>query len=127
MADRTLAIIRKIMNWHALRTDEFRSPIARGMARTNGKERARERTLTDAELKSIWSAAGGVFGRFVKFTLLTATRRTEAARIHPREIESTNWTIPAARYKTKVDHLVPLTSEAIELIGDGAGYAFSAD
>src|SRR5262245_35350912 len=35
MADRTLAYIRKIMNWHASRSDEFRSPIVRGMARTS--------------------------------------------------------------------------------------------
>src|SRR5262249_490599 len=32
-ADRTLAFIGKIMNWHASRSDEFRSPIVRGMAR----------------------------------------------------------------------------------------------
>jgi len=35
MADKTLEIIRKIMNWHASRTDDFNSPIVRGMARTN--------------------------------------------------------------------------------------------
>jgi PHD/YefM family antitoxin component YafN of YafNO toxin-antitoxin module len=39
MADRTLATVRRIMNWHASRSDEFRSPIVRGMARTKGKER----------------------------------------------------------------------------------------
>ena len=41
MADRTLAIVRKIMNWHAARSDDFRSPIVRGMARVKDKERAR--------------------------------------------------------------------------------------
>src|SRR5262245_48497723 len=49
-ADRTLAFIGKIMNWHASRSDEFRSPIVRGMARTSSKERARARVLTDDEL-----------------------------------------------------------------------------
>src|SRR5262245_51114540 len=39
-ADRTLAYIGKVMNWHASRSDEFRSPIVRGMARTSSKERA---------------------------------------------------------------------------------------
>ena len=51
MADRTLAIIRKIMNWHASRSDDFRSPITRGMARTKPQERARSRILTDDELQ----------------------------------------------------------------------------
>src|SRR5262245_17120242 len=46
MADRTLAYVRKVMNWHASRSDEFRSPIVRGMARTSGKDRARARILT---------------------------------------------------------------------------------
>ena len=127
MADRTLAIIRKVMNWHALRSDDFRSPIARGMARTNGRDLARDRVLTDDELRAIWRAAGGTFGRFVKFVLLTATRRTEAARIHRDEIEGLDWTIPAARYKTKVDHLVPLSAQALALVGNSAGFAFSTD
>jgi hypothetical protein len=39
MADRTLAIIRKILNWHATRSDDFRSPIVRGMARVKPKLR----------------------------------------------------------------------------------------
>jgi hypothetical protein len=30
MADRTLAIVRRVMNWHAARSDDFRSPIVKG-------------------------------------------------------------------------------------------------
>ena len=48
MADQTLAILRAILNWHAKRSDDFNSPIVRGMARGKPKERARSRTLTDA-------------------------------------------------------------------------------
>ena len=33
-ANVTLAIIRRIMNWHAARSDDFRTPIVRGMGRT---------------------------------------------------------------------------------------------
>src|SRR5262249_13183330 len=39
MADHVLAYLRKIMHWHAARSDEFLSPIVRGMARTKPKER----------------------------------------------------------------------------------------
>lgn len=114
MADRTLAIIRKIMNWHASRSDEFRSPIVRGMARTKPKERARERTLTDDEIRVVWrtSKAEGPFGAFVQFLLLTATRRNEAAQARRSEVAGVDWTIPGARYKTGKDHVVPLSARA---------------
>ena len=118
MADRTLQIIRKVCNWHATRDDEFRSPIIRGMARSKTKERARTRILPDDELRQVWEAADhcGVFGRYIKFILLTATRRGEAARMHRSELKGTDWHIPGSRYKTKLDHLVPLSAAALELL-----------
>jgi integrase len=127
MADQTLAVIRRIMNWHASRSDEFRSPIVRGMARTKPHERARERTLTDAELRAIWSAtAAGRFGRFARFVLLTACRRGEAAFAQRSEIVGGDWIVPAARYKTGKDHLVPL-SQAARGLAEGQGeYLFGA-
>jgi integrase len=115
MADLTLAYLRKVLNWHAART-EYRSPIVRGMARTNPKERARSRVLTDDELRKVWKATGkmqNAFGPFVRFTLLTAVRREEAARMQRGELERGDlWVIPAARYKTKLDHAVPLSKAA---------------
>ena len=53
MADRVLAAIRAIMNWHTSRSDDFRSPIVRGMARTKTKERARQRILSDEEIRKV--------------------------------------------------------------------------
>jgi hypothetical protein len=102
MADRTLAMVRKIMNWHALRSDEFRSPILPGMARTKPKERARKRTLTDDEIRIVWNVAKGFprpFDSFLQFILLTLARRTEAARMTRNEVAGNNfdWTLPAAR------------------------------
>jgi hypothetical protein len=55
IADKALGIIRKVMNWHASRSDDFRSPIVRGMARD--AKVARDRILTDDELRSIWQAS----------------------------------------------------------------------
>jgi integrase len=118
------------MNWHASRSDEFRSPIVRGMARTKPKERARERTLTDEELRAIWAAASearGPFGHYVQFLLLTATRRNEAARVRRSEIAGTEWTIPGPRYKTGKDHLVPLSPAAQTVLAKlpSEGFLFS--
>jgi integrase len=119
MADRTLATIRKIMNWHASRSDEFRSPIVRGMARTSGKDRARARILSDDELRAIWKAAGkasGPFGPLVQFLLLTAARRGEAACMTWGEIEGTDWTLPDSRNKVKVDLVRPLSQAAQDVL-----------
>src|SRR4029077_4586616 len=71
MADRTLAYLRGCFNWQQSRDDDFLSPIIRGMERTSTKELARDRVLTDDELRAIWKAAAeGVFGALVRFLLL---------------------------------------------------------
>src|SRR5262249_49110586 len=54
MAHVTLSVLQRIFNWHALRTDDFASPIVRGMGRINVKERGRARILDDAELRRVW-------------------------------------------------------------------------
>jgi integrase len=112
MATQTLALVRKVMNWHATRSDDFLSPVVRGMARTQRSERARDRTLTDDELRAIWKADTGVFGDYVRFLLLTAARRNEAAGMTWAEVSGGDWTLPAARNKTGVDLVRPLSRAA---------------
>jgi integrase len=129
MADQTLAIVRRILNWHASRSDEFRSPIVRGMARTKPKERERERVLSDDELRLVWKIAEAEpFGCFLQFIHLTASRRNEAAHARRSEITGTDWTIPGARYKTKKDHLVPLSAMARDCLPKEDGdFVFTRD
>ena len=46
MADATLAVLRRVFNWYAGRSDDFRSPIVRGMARVKPRgARPRDRTF----------------------------------------------------------------------------------
>jgi len=132
MADRALAVIRKIFNWHASRSDEFNSPIVRGMARTSGKDRARSRILSDDELRAVWKAAehGGLFGSLVMFILLTGARRCEASEMRWSEIEGADWTLPASRNKTNVDLLRPLSKAALAVLPkrlDGSDLVFTTD
>jgi integrase len=132
MADRTLAVVRKIMNWHASRSDDFRSPIVRGMARTKPTERARDRILTDDELRAVWRNAEGTFGTLVKFILLTAARRGEAAEMPWTEIAAGgDWTLPASRNKAKVDLVRPLSKAALAVLKGlgtaGSTYIFSTN
>jgi integrase len=134
MADRVLATVRKAFNWHATRDDDFRPPIVQGMARTKPKERAAKRTLADDEIRDLWAAletvdAPDCYRAFVKTLLLTATRRNEAADMHKDELDGDVWLIPGARYKTKLDHVVPLSATALEAIGklpEKPGFIFSS-
>jgi integrase len=131
MADRTLACIRKIMNWHAGRSDDFNSPIVRGMARTNGKERARARILTDDEIRAVWRAAcQGPFGALIRFLLLTGARRCEASDMPWDEIKDGVWLLPAARNKVKQELARPLSGAAqkvLESVPKMGRYAFTFD
>jgi integrase len=119
MAHVVLAFLSRLFNWHAGRSDEFRSPIIRGMGRINAKEQARARVLSDDELRAVWTAAetsGGLFDRYVQFLLLTAVRRNEAADMTRAELDGADWLIPASRMKGKQDHLVPLSPKALEIL-----------
>jgi integrase len=119
-ADMVLGFLRRIFNWHASRTDDFRSPIIRGMSRSNPRERARNRILSDDELRALWKADIPLPWRpFVRFLLLTAARRNEAARMARSELKVAGvWTIPAGRYKTKTDVTLPLSASAQAVLAE---------
>jgi integrase len=118
MADEVLNVLHIVFGWHAIRDENFRSPLVRGMARTKPKDRMRSRVLTDDELRRVWQACDsmGAFGVFVRLMTLTCTRRNEAARMTWDEITSDGWLIPEVRYKNKRPHLIPLSKAARELI-----------
>jgi integrase len=116
-ADRALALIRRILNWYATRADNFAPPVIRGMARTRTKERARARILSDSEIAAIWnSKESGPFRALVKFLVLTAARRAEAANMRWEEIAGENWNLPASRSKTKLELTRPLSAAALAVI-----------
>jgi len=135
MADHVLAYLRRVMTWHASRSDDFRSPIVRGMARTRPSQRRRQRVLSDPELKAVWQAAGdsqSAFGHLVRFLLLTATRRTEAAAIRRSEVAGKEWIIPQERYKTRLELVIPLSPSAQALLAavpkiGKSGFVFTTD
>jgi integrase len=123
MADLVLAYVRKAFNWYEVNghDDDFTSPVVRGMARLKPSDRERERVLSDDEIRDLWAALDATaepacFPAYVKTLLLTATRRNEAADMSVTEIDGDVWTIPAARYKTKREHVIPLSADAAELI-----------
>jgi integrase len=134
MAHVTLAYLSKVFNWHASRDDSFRSPIVRGMGRVKPRERARERTLTDEEIRDVWTGLDAArkaddipdcYAKLMRALLLTAVRRGELADVKWSEAEHVSrhdfrgdvLTIPASRMKGKRDHAVPLTPAVLALVG----------
>jgi integrase len=117
-ADLMRAYLGRVLNWYAARSDTFRSPLVRGMARY--KEAPRSRVLSDVELCRVWDASGsaGPFGALVRFLLLTASRRGEAAGMKWQEVEGSIWTLPAVRSKTKSETVRPLSAAARLLLAD---------
>jgi integrase len=132
MADRTLAHLRKAFNWWATRDDTFVPPIVKGMARTKPAERARKRFLSDEELCDVWRALDVAnvptcYPAYVRALLLTAQRRDEVARMNWPEIEGNVWVIPAERYKSGNENIVPVTEAITKLLGkpQKLGFVFS--
>jgi integrase len=135
MADLALAYTRRAFNWYEVNgaDDDFKSPIVRGMARGKPSDRARDRILADDEIRDLWAALDTLkepacFPSYIKFLLLTACRRNEVADMHAGELNGDVWTIGRLRYKTKRDHLVPLSGMARELIDSlkaGSRFLFS--
>jgi integrase len=126
-----LARLRKAFNWWQLRDEEFKTPIVRGMVRD--KTTARNRVLTSDELRDIWQALDELdhvpvcFAAFVRVLFLTACRRCEVSDMHSDEIFGDRWVIPAARYKTAIDHVVPLIPAVKNLLPKHSGFVFSTD
>jgi integrase len=127
-ANRTLARLRALFNWAIEKDRVSVSPVARMKLPT--KELARDRVLSDDELRWFWTACdeiGWPFGPLAKLLLLTAQRRDEVAGMEWPELDFARrvWTIPRHKAKNDRVHEVQLSEAAIEIlqslprIGDG--------
>ncbi len=118
-ANRLVAALRRFFGWAVERGILETSPAAN--LKMAAVETARDRVLTDGELRAIWLAAGEIgypFGRAVQLMILTGQRRSEVLEAEWREfdLDRALWTIPRTRAKNNVAHLVPLAPVAIELL-----------
>lgn len=118
-ANRALAAIKKLMNWCVDRDMLEASPVA--SLRPPTKETARDRVLSNNELKTIWHTAhdeGFPFAQFVQLLMLTGQRRGEVSGMRWSEIDLDEavWTLPASRVKNGRLHIVPLPQMAIDIL-----------
>jgi integrase len=61
-----------------------------------------------------------LYPAYVRNLLLTMTRRNESSELHTTELDGDVWKIPAERYKSKLDHVVPLSAMALENLRSAA-------
>jgi integrase len=132
-ANRTLMVLKTFFTWTVKRDMLHASPVA--VLDPPAEEKSRERTLSDAELVALWKVAGAdgyPFGRLMQLLILTGARRDELREAPWAEFDTEGntsvqlasgarwqgalWTLPAARVKNGREHLVPLCSEAVEIL-----------
>lgn len=116
-ADAVLAVIRGIMTWHQSRDENYTSPIVRGMKRNKAKK-ARERILSDEELRAVWKGCGGLgtFGALVRICLLTGQRRSKVAAMKWADVRDGTWTIAHEDREKGVGGALKLPKAATEII-----------
>jgi integrase len=133
-ADATLRDLGAVFNWWALRdpTEEFRSPILKGMSGYRPHQHRRKRILSDDELRALWAATAEptVYNRLIRFLLATGARRNEAAGMTWGELAGGTWTLPPARSKTGEELERPLSALARSIIDelphiDGVPFVFT--
>jgi integrase len=117
-ANRILARLRTFFGW-AVEKDWIATNPCDGL-KPPTKERARDRVLSDDEIRWFWAATGELgwpFGPLFRLLLLTSQRRDEVATIEKPEFDLDDrlWGIP--RYKAENDqgHDVQLSDQAIEI------------
>ena len=120
-ANRVLAVVKKLYRWALGRGYVDRDPCA-GITKP-GDETKRDRALSDHELARVWRAAdsmGYPFGPAVQLLILTGARREEVGAMRRGEVDlaAETWTLPAARTKNNVEHVIPLSDAALSILAD---------
>jgi integrase len=119
VARSTYAELRPFFAWCAERDLIAGSPCASITAPP--RPEARDRVLSDDELRLIWLGAerlGFPFGHVLQLLMLTGQRRAEVAGMTWAELDLTaaTWRIPAERAKNKQAHEIDLSPQALAVV-----------
>jgi integrase len=123
-AHNVLDAARAVFNYAVARGDLDVSPcITLKPSKVIGAKAVRTRTLDDNELRLVWGASlqlGYPYGPLIRGLLLCGTRLGEMsdARWPEFDLDKRLWTIPAARAKSGVPHVIPLTDDMLALLKD---------
>lgn len=114
----TYATVRHMFGWAADRQQIDSNPCT---IKAPPAPRARNRVLTDDEIKLVWNNLGGYpSGPLFKLLFVTGQREGNVAQMRWDELDLENgvWTIPAEKFKADREHVVPLSKQAIAILSD---------
>lgn len=119
MANRTLALVRKMFNFAI--EHEWLETNPCQMVKPPGDEKQRERVLSEDEIRRVWAALdneSSLIATLFKIRLLTAQRGGEVHGAARSEFDLDRgwWTIPADRSKNGLAHRVPLSPQAVRIL-----------
>jgi integrase len=119
MANRAQAYLSRFFRW-LMNEDYITGSPAVGIEHP-AKENARDRALSDPEIRKFWAATHALpkpFGDIYKVLLLSGARRQEVAEMEWRELDlaQKTWKLPAQRSKSRISHILPLGPMAWDII-----------
>jgi integrase len=120
VANRTLGIMKRFLNWAIERGHIPYSPVA-AMKKKKDDEHERDRVLSDDELARIWNVTqtlGYPDGPYLQLLILTAQRRDEVATMKWADVDlkSGVWTLPAESAKNDRVSDIALAPEAVKIL-----------
>ena len=122
-ANRVRALIHKMFNFALARDYGIDFNPCTGVEKP-GRDRARDRVLTTKDIRTFWAAVEEqgedkpAVAAFLKLRLLTAQRGGEVANMRWADVDWAGrvWTIPGEFAKNGLQHRVPLSRQAIDLL-----------
>ena len=144
MARRLLTHLRSVFNYATQRSPGMRhryglthNPVAlvgRGPGRDQpgkyGQDRARDRALSDTEIRALWQALDAYPAQpstkaILRVLALTGQRASEVRKMNINELRlhgsEPEWEIPAQRTKNGLTHIVPLASPVVCILAERIG------
>ena len=119
MANRTLGLVRKMLNYAIVCDWLEANPAA--LIPKPGIERSRDRVLTSEELRTFWAATGdepAPIRAWFRLRLLTAQRGGEVMQMRWSDVDLVSkwWTVPSLISKNRLAHRVPLNPPTVTLL-----------
>ena len=121
VANRTLSLVRLIFNDGLRRGFPTLEANPAHLVEPPAAEVGRDRYLNREEIKAVWEATGdeSLATRSVfRLALLTGQRIGSVCALRWDGIRGDLWTIPAEHFKGNRTHVVPLSTEALEVIDE---------
>jgi len=114
-SDKVLSMVSTIFAFHEKRSDDYTSPVRKGMKRYASRENSRDRILGDDEIRTLWREQG-TYADLLRLALLTGQRREKVASIRWDDIAGNVWTIPAEACEKGNARELELPPAAVEII-----------